>query len=173
MTVIDEAALPDASSAGPQGTRRAMRVIGPIVVVLALLSALATFLVLGGFTPLAPSHYVNIGLLAFNAIAVLLLLAIIAREIWPLLLASRRGRAAARPYRRLVLRHRRGAGHPGCDRRQRHPRSRHRSDAVHPRVDPQHPGDRRNLCARADPGAAGRHPGHGDQPHPGEAAVRP
>jgi two-component system nitrogen regulation sensor histidine kinase NtrY len=102
MTIIDEAALPDASSAGPQAGRRAMRVIGPIVVVLALLSALATFLVLGGFTPLAPSHYVNIGLLAFNAIAVLLLLAIIAREIWPLLQASRRGRAGARLHVRIV-----------------------------------------------------------------------
>lgn len=102
MSTVEDAALPDASSAGPQGGRRAMRIIGPIVVVLALLSALATFLVLGGFTPLAPSHYVNIGLLAFNAVVVLLLLAIIAREVWPVLQASRRGRAGARLHARIV-----------------------------------------------------------------------
>ena len=35
---------------------RAMRVLGPIAVALAMLSAFATFLVLADLTPIAPTH---------------------------------------------------------------------------------------------------------------------
>jgi len=102
MATIDDAALPDATTIGQQGHRRLMPVIGPIAVGLALLSALATFLVLGGFTPLSPSHYVVVALLAFNLGAVVLLVAIIAREIWPVIQGSRRGRAGARLHFRII-----------------------------------------------------------------------
>ncbi|HYW58939.1 MAG TPA: PAS domain-containing sensor histidine kinase [Xanthobacteraceae bacterium] len=102
MATIDDAALPDATTVGQQGHRRLMPVIGPIAVGLALLSALATFLVLGGFTPLSPSHYVVVALLAFNLGAVVLLVGIIAREIWPVIQASRRGRAGARLHFRII-----------------------------------------------------------------------
>jgi len=102
MATIDDAALPDATTVGQQGHRRLMPVIGPIAVGLALLSALATFLVLGGFTPLSPSHYVVVALLAFNLGAVVLLVAIIAREIWPVIQGSRRGRAGARLHFRII-----------------------------------------------------------------------
>ncbi|HEY4922141.1 MAG TPA: PAS domain-containing sensor histidine kinase [Xanthobacteraceae bacterium] len=77
-------------------------VIGPLVVCLALLSALATFLVLVGFTPIEPNHYVVISLLGVNALAVLLLLGIIVREVWPVVQARRRGRAGARLHTRIV-----------------------------------------------------------------------
>ena len=102
MTTIDDAALPDATTIGPRSGRRVMRLLGPIVVAIALLSALATFLVLADLTPFAPSHYVVIGLLGVNALAVLLLLGIIAREIWPVLQARRRGRAGARLHGRII-----------------------------------------------------------------------
>src|SRR6185437_4152619 len=81
---------------------RFISVIGPIVVCLALLSALATFLVLVGFTPVSANHYVVISLLGINALAVLLLLGIILREIWPVMQARRRGRAGARLHTRIV-----------------------------------------------------------------------
>src|SRR5215472_15602545 len=102
MATIDDAALPDATTVGQQGHRRLMPVIGPIAVGLALLSALATFLVLGGFTPFTPSHYLVVWLLFVNTIAVVLLVGIIAREIWPVIQASRRGRAGARLHFRII-----------------------------------------------------------------------
>jgi len=102
MATIDDAALPDATTIGQQGHRRLMPVIGPIAVGLALLSALATFLVLGNFTPFTPSHYLVVWLLFVNTIAVVLLVGIIAREIWPVIQASRRGRAGARLHFRII-----------------------------------------------------------------------
>ena len=102
MTTLQEAALPDAMGTPAPGGRRMMSVVGPIVVGLALLSALATFLVLVGFTPVDPNHYVVISLLGVNAAAVLLLVGIIVRELWPIMQARRRGRAGARLHTWIV-----------------------------------------------------------------------
>jgi two-component system nitrogen regulation sensor histidine kinase NtrY len=102
MTTVEDAAIPDAMAVAPHGGRRVIRFVGPLVVCLALLSALATFLVLAGLTPVAPTHYVVVGLLGVNAVAVLLLLGIIVRELWPLVQARRRGRAGARLHVRIV-----------------------------------------------------------------------
>jgi two-component system, NtrC family, nitrogen regulation sensor histidine kinase NtrY len=102
MTTLQDAALTDATATASPGGRRFISVIGPIVVCLALLSALATFLVLVGFTPVSANHYVVISLLGINALAVLLLLGIILREIWPVMQARRRGRAGARLHTRIV-----------------------------------------------------------------------
>jgi two-component system nitrogen regulation sensor histidine kinase NtrY len=102
MTIIDDAALPDATAVAPQGNRRAMRVISPIAVALALLSSLVTFLVLDGLTPIAPSHYVVKYLLGANATAVVFLILVVAREVWPVLQARRTGRAGARLHARIV-----------------------------------------------------------------------
>ena len=102
MTTVDHAATPDLTASAPPGWRGAIRIVGPIVVSAALLSALATFLVLADFTPIVASHYVVIILLAVNAGAILLLLAIIGREIWPVIQGRRRGRAGARLHVRIV-----------------------------------------------------------------------
>ena len=102
MTTVDQAANVDPTTTATPAGRGAIRIVGPIVVALALLSALATFLVLADFTPIAASHYWVLGLLAGNAIAILLLLAIIAREIWPVVQGRRRGRAGARLHVRIV-----------------------------------------------------------------------
>jgi len=102
MATIQDAAPADVMAVGAPGGRRMMRFIGPLVVMLALLSALATFVVLAGLTPISASHEVVIGLLGVNAVAVLLLLGIILREIWPVVQGRRRGRAGARLHVSIV-----------------------------------------------------------------------
>ncbi len=69
---------------------------------MALFSACLTFLVLNGLTPLAPTHLVVVSFLLINAATVLLLVLIIAREIWKVVQARRRGRAAARLHVQVV-----------------------------------------------------------------------
>lgn len=84
-------------------TRAALRVIGPLAVALALLSALATFLVLAALTPIAPTHDVVVSLLLVNAATVLILLGIIGREVWLMIRARQHGRAGAKLHVRIVL----------------------------------------------------------------------
>ena len=79
------------------------RFFAPIAVVLALISALITFLVLTGLTPVPPTHNVVVGVLLGNAAMVALLAMIVAWEIWALFRARRRGRAAARLHVRIVV----------------------------------------------------------------------
>jgi two-component system nitrogen regulation sensor histidine kinase NtrY len=100
MASADDAATAELGGGTQPGT--ATGIIGPIVIGIALLSALATFLVLAGLTPIVPTHNVVVSLLLFNGVAVLLLLGIIAREVWQLVLARRRGRAGARLHVRIV-----------------------------------------------------------------------
>src|SRR5579871_6191633 len=103
MATIQDAAPGDVMAAvGGPGGRKVMRIVGPLVVVIALLSALATFVVLAGLTPIPASHEVVIALLGVNAAAVLLLLGIILREIWPVVQGRRRGRAGARLHVSIV-----------------------------------------------------------------------
>ena len=66
-----------------------MRIIGGIAAVLSLLSALMTFIVLADLTPVAPTHRVVITLLLVNGVTVLVLLSVIAREVWQVVLARR------------------------------------------------------------------------------------
>ena len=79
-----------------------MRVLGPVASALAMLSAFATFVVLADLTPIAPTHKVVVTLLLTNALTVFLLLGIIGREVWMVVQARRRGRAAARLHVRIV-----------------------------------------------------------------------
>jgi two-component system nitrogen regulation sensor histidine kinase NtrY len=99
---IEDAGTAD-TSAAPPARRLTARLVGPVVVALALLSALATFLVLADLTPIVPRNAVVIGLLATNTVAVLLLLGIIGREVWLIVQARRRRRAGARLHVRIVL----------------------------------------------------------------------
>jgi two-component system nitrogen regulation sensor histidine kinase NtrY len=98
----DQAAIADAALAGPATTRGEMRVLGPIAVGLALLSALVTFVVLADLTPILPTHYVVVFLLAVNAATVVVLLGVIGREVWQVVQARRSGRAASRLHVRIV-----------------------------------------------------------------------
>ena len=99
---VEQAATADTALAGAPAKRGETRILGPLAVGLALLSAFATFIVLADFTPLSPTHDVVVSLLAANAATVVLLLAVIVRDVWQVVQARRTGRAAARLHVRIV-----------------------------------------------------------------------
>ncbi|RZN10065.1 PAS domain-containing sensor histidine kinase [Bradyrhizobium genosp. SA-3] len=78
------------------------RWLAPFAVALALLSAFLTFLVLTGLTKIEPTPEVVRSFYLINAATILLLVGIIIRELWQLILARRRGRAAARLHVQIV-----------------------------------------------------------------------
>ena len=82
------------------GTLR--RLLAPLAVVLALISAFLTFVVLTNLTPIEPTREVVITFLMINAATILLLVGIIVREVWQVVQARRRGRAAARLHIQIV-----------------------------------------------------------------------
>src|SRR3954451_13149791 len=78
------------------------RLLAPFAVGFALLSACLTFVVLTGLTPIEPTRGVVVSFLLINAATILLLVGIIVREVWQLVQARRRGRAAARLHVQIV-----------------------------------------------------------------------
>ncbi|QIB35722.1 sensor histidine kinase NtrY-like [Ancylobacter pratisalsi] len=84
------------------GFRFSLWGLAPLAVLLALLIALASFIILIGLTPLVPSQDVVVIVLAINGVMSLVLVGIIGREIWRIVKARRRGRAAARLHVRIV-----------------------------------------------------------------------
>ncbi|HEY6831008.1 MAG TPA: PAS domain-containing sensor histidine kinase, partial [Pseudolabrys sp.] len=99
---VEQASAADPALANPPARRGETRVLGPIAVGLALLSAFITFIVLADLTPISPTHYVVVTLLLANAVTVMLLLGVIVREVWQVVQARRSGRAAARLHVRIV-----------------------------------------------------------------------
>src|SRR5262245_33141853 len=102
MTNVGQAATAELVTAAAPAPGWFARFLGLFAVALALLSAVATFLVLANLTPILPTHEVVLALLLFNAFTIVLLLSIIAREVWRVVVARRRGRAAARLHVRIV-----------------------------------------------------------------------
>src|SRR5882757_7706690 len=103
MTDVGQAATAElATAAAAPAPTWIPRTLGFAAVALALLSALVTFLVLAGLTPIPPTHEVVVTLLLTNAVTVFLLIVVIAREVWGVVQARRRGRAAARLHVRIV-----------------------------------------------------------------------
>ena len=91
----------DSSFAEPRGwTLR--RLLAAFAIGLALLSAFLTFVVLTGLTPIEPNHRVVVTFLMIDAATILLLVGIIAREVWNVIQARRRGRAAAKLHVQVV-----------------------------------------------------------------------
>src|SRR6201996_4054005 len=78
------------------------RLLPAFAVGIALLSALLTFVVLTGLTPMEPTPEVVRSFLAINAVTILLLVGIIIREVIQMVQARRRGRAAARLHVQVV-----------------------------------------------------------------------
>jgi two-component system nitrogen regulation sensor histidine kinase NtrY len=78
------------------------RLLAPFAVGFALLSACLTFVVLTGLTPIEPTRTVVVWFLLINAATILLLISIIVREVWQVVQARRRGRAAARLHVQIV-----------------------------------------------------------------------
>jgi two-component system, NtrC family, nitrogen regulation sensor histidine kinase NtrY len=102
MTSADTSAASfDTSFARPKG-RSPWRLVAPFAVCIALLSALLTFVVLTGLTRIQPTREVVISFMLINAAVILLLVGIIIREVWKVVQARRRGRAAARLHVQVV-----------------------------------------------------------------------
>src|ERR1700726_524059 len=102
MTSADTSAPPfDPSFAESKGGPL-RRWLAPFAVGLALLSAFLTFVVLTGLTSIEPTRLVVVSFILINAATILLLVGIIAREVWQVMQARRRGRAAARLHIQIV-----------------------------------------------------------------------
>ena len=78
------------------------RLLAAFAVVLALLSACLTFVVLTGLTPIEPTPAIVYSFMLINVATILLLVGIIVREVWQIMQARRRGRAAARLHIQIV-----------------------------------------------------------------------
>src|SRR6202022_116142 len=78
------------------------RWLAPFAVGLALLSAFLTFVVLTGLTPIEPTREVVVSFMLINGATILVLVGIIVREVWQVVQARRRGRAAARLHVQIV-----------------------------------------------------------------------
>ena len=76
--------------------------IGTLTVIAALWSALATFLILAGATPIVPTHEVVLSVLGLNGLLVLFLVGMVAWETKGLVRARLAGAAAARLHGRVV-----------------------------------------------------------------------
>ena len=101
MSSIDQAASPDLALGKPVG-RFGFRILGPLAMGFAMLSAIATFVVLAGLTPILPTHDVVVTLLAVNVVTVAFIIGVIGLEIFRIMQARRHGRAAARLHVRIV-----------------------------------------------------------------------
>src|SRR5256886_4614944 len=102
MTTADASATQlDPSLAEPEGWSL-RRWLAPFAVGLALLSAFLTFVVLTGLTPIEPTREVVVSFLLTNGATILVLVGIIIREVWQMIQARRRGRAAARLHVQIV-----------------------------------------------------------------------
>ena len=78
------------------------RLLAPLAIGLALLSAFLTFVVLTGLTRIEPTREVAVSFMLMNGAAILVLVGIISREVWKVMQARRRGRAAARLHVQIV-----------------------------------------------------------------------
>ena len=92
---VQAPAVPPASHRGPGW-------FGSAAVGVALASALATFLILAGHTPILPTHDVVVWVFVFNGVLVLVLVGIVAWESRALWRARRTGAAGARLHGRVV-----------------------------------------------------------------------
>ena len=102
MTSADTSAPSfDPSFAEPKGSSL-RRFLAPFAIGLALLSTLLTFVVLTGLTRIQPTPEIVNSFLLINGATILVLIGIIAREVWKVVQARRRGRAASRLHVQIV-----------------------------------------------------------------------
>src|ERR1700726_4106321 len=102
MTSADTSAAQfDPSLAESKGSSL-RRWLAPFAVGLALLSAFLTFVVLTGLTRIEPTRQVAVSFILMNGATILVLVGIIFREVWQVMQARRRGRAAARLHVQIV-----------------------------------------------------------------------
>lgn len=100
---IDQSAVPAEGETGGLPLRGGLAShLSPIVVVLAVLCGLATYVVLTGLTPVQPTRDLVITLLALNSALVAGMILIIGCQLWGLLDARRKRIAGAGLHTRLV-----------------------------------------------------------------------
>lgn len=92
----------EVNPAGVRVSSRRWTMVGAVVVLLALASALITFLLIAGIIPLEPTHFRKLTLLAINLALVLALVAVVLRESSTLWRARRSGMAGAGLHTRVV-----------------------------------------------------------------------
>ncbi len=99
---MGDTTIPRARSRASNGERRLTARLGPVVVVLALATALASFLIFADFTPITPTNSVLLGLLAANVLGILLVLGFVVAEAYAIYTARRAGAAGAQLHVRIV-----------------------------------------------------------------------
>jgi two-component system nitrogen regulation sensor histidine kinase NtrY len=102
MTTVGQATTAEIVTVAAAAPGWRARAIGIGAVALALLSAFATFMVLADLTPIPETNNVVVALLCANAITIVFLVAVSALEVWRIVQARRRGRAASRLHVRIV-----------------------------------------------------------------------
>jgi two-component system, NtrC family, nitrogen regulation sensor histidine kinase NtrY len=102
MTSADTSAASFAPSFAESKGRSLWRFVAPFAVGVAMLSACLTFVVLTGLTRIEPTREVVLSFIMINAATILVLVGIIIREVWQVMQARRRGRAAARLHIQVV-----------------------------------------------------------------------
>ncbi|WP_213737155.1 PAS domain-containing sensor histidine kinase [Bradyrhizobium sp. dw_411] len=102
MTSVDTSAAPFDPSLAESKGGSLRRWLAPFAVVLALLTAFLTFVVLTGLTRIEPTREVAVSFMLMNGATILVLVGIIVHEVWQLMQARRRGRAAARLHVQIV-----------------------------------------------------------------------
>ncbi len=93
----------EAQSLAEEPRARLSTWLGALLVTLALASALVTFLVISGSTPIEPVHRVVVGLFLANAVIILALLALVAVRAFLLFRDRWRGLAGASLHVRILL----------------------------------------------------------------------
>jgi two-component system nitrogen regulation sensor histidine kinase NtrY len=82
--------------------RRLLALPGIIAIVGALIAAGVSFAILVGVTPITPNEKTTLTLIALNAAFILILIALVTRELHRIATARRRGKAASRLHVRIV-----------------------------------------------------------------------
>ncbi len=78
------------------------RRFGLVIIIAALLFGAGSFIILTGMTPIIPTRQVVFGVIVLNAVTVATLCILVGREVWGLIQARRKGRAAARLHIRII-----------------------------------------------------------------------
>ncbi len=98
---MTEQALAEEAQAPGEG-RRLLALPGVAAIVGALVTAGLSFAVLMGVTPIDPDYATTLTLIGLNLAFILLLVALISREVHRIVMARRRGKAASRLHVRIV-----------------------------------------------------------------------
>ena len=120
MSVATAGEGSDRAEIGVSDTRRVSRAFGLVVVLTAVLTSVASFLILTGQTAIEPTPAVVRAAVIVNGLIVLLLIGIVAYEaLWSVGRAASgtRCRAASYPHRSPVLVHCGASGDPDGDHR--------------------------------------------------------